>query len=261
MSFDRAVSLARYNWPLYLTCCLVAAVGFTIWTTQLGPPPVLYLGLFGAVVATWYAIASFVAFHIMFDRPDFLSGDWLTRCVELPPQSCVQLSICVEETTLPVPKIFPLAEYIELDLFDESLMTESAIARAKQKSGDSPILAAKPDALPLSDNSSELTVVTLVAHEIRDASQREALFRELARITTPGGRLVIAEHLRNVAAAAVFGPGLFHFYPRFTWITLAKNTELEIEYEFDITPFFHIFVLRHSGCSQKGYEQKRFQEP
>lgn len=201
----------------------MAVVGFTIWKFQLGPSPIEYLGLLGAVIATWYAIASFVAFHIMFDRPDFLSGEWLTRCVEQPPQSCIQLSVCVEETTLPVPKIFPLAEYIELDLFDESLMTEPAIARAKRKSGAFPFIAPKPDALPLSDNSSELTVVTLAAHEVRDASQREALFRELARITKPGGRLIIAEHLRNLSAAAAFGPGLFHFYPRSTWMTLAKK--------------------------------------
>ncbi|WP_145179106.1 methyltransferase domain-containing protein [Gimesia aquarii] len=246
MSFDRAVSLARYNWPLYLTCFLGAAVGFTIWTIQLVPSPIRYLGFLGALVATWYAISSFVAFYVMFDRSDFLSGEWLTHCVEQSPQTCVQLSVCVEETTLPISKVFPSTDYIELDLFDKSFMTEPAIARAKQNSGDSPSIAAKPDALPLSDNTSEMTVVTLAAHEIRDASQREVLFRELSRITAPRGRLIVAEHLRNLSAAAAFGPGFFHFYPRSTWTTLAQKTELRIESEFDITPFFHVFVLRHA---------------
>ena len=246
MSFDRAFSLARYNWPLYLTCILGAALGFTIWKTQLVPPSIRYLGFLGAVVAIWYAIASFVAFHVMFDRSDFLSGEWLTRCVEQPPKTCVQLSVCVEETTLPISKVFPTTDYIELDLFDESVMSEPAIARAKQYAGDSQSIAAKPDALPLSDNTSELTVVTLAAHEVGDASQREALFRELSRITAPRGRLIIAEHLRNLPAAMAFGPGLFHFYPRATWTTLAQKTELRIESEFDITPFFHVFVLRHA---------------
>ncbi|WP_417387143.1 class I SAM-dependent methyltransferase [Gimesia sp.] len=245
MSFDRAFSLARYNWPLYLTCFLGVALGFIIWKTQLVPPPIRYLGLLAAVVATWYTIASFVAFHVMFDHSDFLSGEWLTRCVEQSPNTCVQLSVCVEETTLPISKVFASADYIELDLFDESVMTEPAIARAKQKAGDSPSIVAKPEALPLTDHTSELTVVTLAAHEVRDPSQREALFQELSRITAPGGRLIIVEHIRNLPAAAVFGPGLFHFYPRTTWTTLAQKTKLRIESEFDITPFFHVFVLRH----------------
>ena len=246
MSFHRAFSLARYNWPLYLAGFLGAALGFTICKSQLVLTPFRYLAFLGAVVATWYAIASFVAFHVMFDRSDFLSGKWLARCVELPPKTCVQLSVCVEETTLPILDVFPNAEYRELDLFDKSFMTEPAIARARQNAGDSPRTSAKPDTLPLSDNTSELTVVTLAAHEVRNASQREALFRELSRITAPGGRLIIAEHLRNFPAAAAFGLGYFHFYPRATWTALAQKTELDIELEFDITPFFHVFVLRHS---------------
>lgn len=246
MKFDRAFSLARYNWPLYVVCFFGAVIGFLLWVTPIAPAPVKYVGLVGAIVATWYAVASFLAFQVMFDRPDFLSGEWLSSCVTQSPKTCVQLSVCVDETTLPISKVFPNAQYVELDLFDDSVMTEPAIARAKQEAGGSASIVAKPDALPLSDDVSELTVVTLAAHEVRDAHKRKSLFLELSRITASNGQLIVAEHLRNIPALLAFGPGLFHFYPRATWVTLAKESQFKIESEFDITPFFHVFVLRHA---------------
>lgn len=246
MKFDRAFSLARYNWPLYVVCFVGVVMGFFLWATPIAPTPLRYVCLVGAIVALWYAMASFLAFHVMFDRPDFLSGEWLSDCVVQSPKTCVQLSVCVDETTLPISRVFPNAEYIELDLFDDSVMTEPAIARAKQEAGEAASIVAKPDALPLSDDVSELTIVTLAAHEVRDPQKRKSLFLELSRITAPNGRLIVAEHLRNIPAALAFGPGLFHFYPRTTWVTLARESQFKIESEFNITPFFHVFVLRHA---------------
>ena len=246
MGFGRALTLARYNWPLYAVCAVGILAGFCAAMTPALPAPVRVVGAVGGSIAFWYSIASFVAFHIMFDRPDFLSGQWLTRCVSESPDNCVQLSVCVEETTLPMSEIFPTANCTELDLLDDSVMTEPAIARAKQAAGNSASLPAKPEALPLDDGASQFTVVTLAAHEVRNPTQRESLFGELTRITAPTGRIVVAEHLRNLPAALAFGPGLFHFYPRSEWVTLAAKSGLRVESEFDVTPFFHVFVLQHA---------------
>lgn len=179
----------------------------------------------------------------MFDRSDFLSGTWLARCVRGVPRTCVQVSVCVEQTTLPIEAVFPASKCTNLDLFDDSAMTEPAIARAKRGALPAVALRAKPTALPAADESADLAVVTLAAHEIRDPSLRRALFTELGRITTSDGRLVVAEHLRSLSAALAFGPGLWHFYPRSEWANLATSTGWRIVSEFDRTPFIHIFVL------------------
>lgn len=88
-------------------------------------------------------------------------------------------------------------------------------------------------------------MVTLAAHEIRHPQRRESLFKEIARIVAPDGRVVVVEHLRNLSAALAFGPGLFHFYPRGEWVRLARAARLTIAEEFHITPFVHVFVLRN----------------
>lgn len=245
MAFARALALARYNWPLYAVCLLTMVVGVLLFAARPLPLSIRILALTSAGVATWYAIASFVAFHMMFDRPQFLCGAWLTRCVEAPPKTCVQISLCVEETTLPVQHVFPESHCVNLDLFDSAVMTEPAIKRAKQSISLSTITRAKPDSIPLGDGASELTLVTLAAHEIRDAALRHKFFTELKRMTAADGCVVIAEHLRNLPAALAFGPGLFHFYPRSEWAALATASGLRIQSEFAMNPFIHIFVLHH----------------
>lgn len=254
MRFARALSLVRYNWPLYAICLGTIACGIVVTLISSLPVAFRVIACSASVIAAWYAVASFLAFHMMFDRPELLSGSWLHRCVADPPKSCTQISVCVEETTLPIESLFPTAHCTNLDLFDDSVMTGPAITRAKKgKETGSVVTRASPDHLPLKDKSTELTIVTLAAHEVRDQRLRQKLFKELARITEDHGRVVIVEHLRNVPAALAFGPGLFHFYPRSTWIELAASTGLNVESEFDVTPFVHVFVLKHHNTDSAGF--------
>jgi len=77
----------------------------------------------GALVATWYAIASFAAFHWMFDRSPFLSGTWLVKCMDPAPRRGVQVSVCAEQTVLPIQSVFPHASCETFDLFDEAILS------------------------------------------------------------------------------------------------------------------------------------------
>lgn len=161
------------------------------------------------------------------------------------PKRWVQINAGLEETTLPVNDVFPGAEGKMLDLFNPSVMTEPAISRARQEKTDVAAIAAKPDALPVEDGWADLVVVTLAAHEIRDVQKRERFFQELRRIMAPSGKLVVVEHLRDLAAALAFGPGVFHFLPRREWLRLGTLAGLEVERERRITPFVRVFVYRY----------------
>lgn len=256
--FAHALSLARYNRPLYALSGATAVVGLSICLLPSVNFALRLIGALAAAVATWYAVASFAAFHAMFDRSPLLSGTWLRKCVAAPPGACVQLSVGLEQTTLPLGRVFPDAECVDLDLFDPAVMTEPAVSRAKGRqegaaaAPETPpaLTPASPDALPIGAAASDLTVVTLAAHELRSAASREALFGELSRVMKPGGTVVVVEHLRNVAALLAFGPGLMHFYPRGEWLRLARVSGLGVTAEFDITPFVHVFVLRRAAGDQ-----------
>lgn len=248
VTFTHAFMLARYNLPLYIFAAIAIVLGLIAACFGDLPLTVRMAGVIAAIVGVWYALASFFAFHLMFDCSNLLSGEWLVPLLPDHPRRWAQVSIVLEETTLPLGKLFPSAEGRTLDLFDSKITTEPAIARARESSAESGATKVSTDALPIADDWADLTVVMLAAHEIRDRLLREKLFGELRRVTSGDGTIVLIEHLRNFAAFSAFGPlGFFHFYPRKEWIRLAKLADLKIRHEFPITPFVQVFVLTPQG--------------
>jgi SAM-dependent methyltransferase len=243
VTFERALRIAGYNWPLYAGASVAVAIGMVLACLPVVPGVVRVLGGIGAGVAVWYACASFWAFHWMFDRSELLGGRWLIEELPQAPARWVQINVGLEETTLPLSDVFPAAEGKPLDLYNPAVMTEPAVTRARQKS-EGAAVAAQPDALPVDDGWADVVVVTLAAHEIRDAQRRQGFFRELRRVVSPTGRVVVAEHLRDLAAALAFGPGIFHFFPRGEWLRLGQSAGLEVERERRITPYVRVFVYR-----------------
>jgi hypothetical protein len=238
----KSISLLRYNWPLYVTCIAVSATGALIH--QSTENELLRLcGLCAGVVAAWYGIASFFSFWWMFDRSPLLSGTWLPSCFEHTPRTCKQLCIALDATIIPIDQIFPQASCSTYDLFDQAIHTEPAIARAKAKTSPQRYAMIQPDDFADKIPRTELTLVTLAAHEIRDEKRREQFILETIKSTEPGGKIIIVEHLRNVPAFLAFGPGLLHFYPKSLWLALFQKAQLCVEKEFRVTPFAHVFVL------------------
>jgi SAM-dependent methyltransferase len=97
----------------------------------------------------------------------------------------------------------------------------------------------------LADGSSDEVFDTIfllfMAHEFRHAEARLLFFREIARVLAPYGRVVIVEHLRDLANFLAFGPGFFHFQSRQTWLSTLHAAGLKIVCESKITPFIRVF--------------------
>src|SRR5947207_3595667 len=160
ISFARAARIAGYSWPLYVAAG-VAVVGGAVLACLPGVPlPLRWLGGAGAVIAGWFACASFWAFHAMFDRSELLRGQWLKEELPHEPGRWVQVNAGLEETTLPMAEVFPEAEGKTLDLYDPAVMTEPAVTRARQQRADGGAVAVRPESLPVEDAWAELVVVT-----------------------------------------------------------------------------------------------------
>lgn len=166
MSYAHARRLALCSWPLYAVATLGCLSGCILAMLPFLPTGLRAVAGIEAAVAAWFGVASFFAFHWMFDRSRLLDGIWLRDLVPANPKRWVQLSVCLDETTLPLETVFPTASGVLLDLYHPSAMTEPAVMRARPTAGKREVTSARPEAVPVEDGWADVVVVTLLAHEM-----------------------------------------------------------------------------------------------
>jgi len=239
VSFVHARRVAALSWPLYLGG-LSVVIGSSLVMAFTSNAFLGWGAALAIFVALWFMTASFLAFHAMFDSSDLLRGTWLPQLFAAPPKRWVQITTSLDQTRLPLESLFPDAEGRVIDVYDPRSTTEPALARARRD------VATQSGSRisDVGDGWAELVLIMLSAHEIRDPKERDRLFHEVARALAPEGRVVLVEHLRDLAAVLAFGPGAWHFFPRKTWLEHFASSRFVIQHEFPITPFVRVFELK-----------------
>ena len=237
--------IVRFNWPFYAGATLAVAVAALV----VGRMPVntavrvaLYVTI--AASAIWI-VASLVASWIVYDRSPLMRWEWIDRALGFRPDAWINIHAGLDESTMALRALFGRARWRVFDIFDPVEMTEPSIARARRLA-DNHVAAETADFrhLPVPTGTIDVALLLLSAHELRTDETRGALFDELRRVLGPGGRVVVAEHLRDCANFLAFGPGFLHFHSRRAWTRCFNRARFAIQSEFPITPFVRIFVLR-----------------
>jgi SAM-dependent methyltransferase len=262
----RCKQIVLFNWPFYAAAALtVVAAPLTIprlpafWWLRV--PAWAATGL----VALWL-VTSVAASWIVYDRSRLMQWDWVLKALGFDPRTWINLHAGHDESSEALRRLFAHGDGRVFDIFDADEMTERSIARARRRALRE-LRRGKPavgpeDAgdrrgtpgttpeqvdyrrLPLATGTIDVATLLLSAHELRSDAARGALFSELRRVVGPGGRVVVAEHLRNWANFLAYGPGFLHFHSRRTWLRCFTRHRFDVHAEFSITPFVRIFVLR-----------------
>ena len=243
----RCKQIVFFNWPFYAAAAVaVATAPFVLphlpdwWWMRV--PAVTAVGL----SALWL-VTSLVVSWIVYDRSQLMRWDWVLQALGFNPRSWVNIHAGHDESSQALRRIFPGARGQVLDIFSPEVMTAPSIARARLRRGLSAAIAGTPAdyrRLPLPSGTIDVATLLLAAHELRSDEARGALFTDLRRVLGPGGRVVVAEHLRNCANFLAYGPGVLHFHSRRTWVRCFSRHRFDVHSEFSITPFVRIFVLR-----------------
>ena len=219
----RVEQIVRFNWPYYAAAAAAIAASVTI-----GPWLPLawlrYLVYAGASVVSLWLITSLVVSWIVYDRSRLMDWDWVLQALGFTPSAWINLHAGHDQSSVALQHMFPDASGRVFDIYDPGEMAERR--------------------LPLPKGTIDAAMLFLSAHELRSEEARAALFAELRRVLGPGGRVVIAEHLRDWANFLAFGPGFLHFHSRRTWLRCFSRHRFDVHREFSITPFVRIFVLR-----------------
>jgi len=236
----RFKQIVRFNWPFYAGALAVVAIApLVVPRLPLGMRIPLYAGT--GLVAMWL-VASLAASWIVYDRSRLMDWDWILQALGFHPASWINIHAGHDESTPALRALFSDAHGRVFDIYDPAAMTEPSIVRARKNA----VHAEPADyrRLPLPTGTIDAAMLLLSAHELRSDDARAALFTELRRVLGPGGRIVVAEHLRDWANFLAYGPGVLHFHSRRTWVRCFARHRFDVHREFSITPFVRIFVLR-----------------
>ena len=145
----------------------------------------------------------------------------------------------------PLAHKYPAASLLVADFYDAARHTESSIQRARRAYPPYPGTRAVDTraALPLADDSIDLVVAFLAAHEIQDAAEWAAFFQEIGRVLAPTGAVIVTEHLRDPANFLAYTVGFLHFHSRRAWLATFRAAGLRVEREVKTTPFITSFFL------------------
>ncbi len=235
-SIAGTATVVRFNWPKYVA---VGALLAGVWVAAaLGAPVVVSIALwFAAAAGCFWTITSLIATWWIYDHRHVY--DHLTRDLgDIGTWASINAGFDDATPTLARHIGSAPADVIEL-----ALPPRSSLRRARhtdERVGP----AAAVGALPLATGGLDTIFVTFAVHEVRDRTDQQDLFAELHRALRPGGRLVVTEHLRDLANVVVYGPGALHFQPPSVWCRRAAEAGFTIESDTTITPFVHRYTWR-----------------
>jgi SAM-dependent methyltransferase len=238
------LTVFRFNWPLYLAAgvVLIAAIAAIF----LFAAPWLKFGCaVAAAGAAYFIFVSLGVSHLVYDRSDLYGWRWLERA--LPGTKPKRIAVChagFDEVSEALRERLSPADCVVLDHYDPALLTEPSIHKARRLFPPTPgTLAAPFDRWPVADASVDAVFGLLAIHEFRSEDERSRWFAEARRCLKPGGRIVLAEHLRGAATFLAFGPGFLHFHSAANWRRCWEKAGLKSSDEFSTTPWVRFFVI------------------
>jgi SAM-dependent methyltransferase len=236
-----ALRIFLYNWPVYVGSWSFALV--VLSCVPLLPPPLAWLAVVGSSTSVAWTIVSLLVSFYVYDRSALVSGLWVPGVFDPATSGWASVHAGLD-AEIELDAVMPGRCIARLDIFDRRLMTSPSIRRARRRTALAKEASpCSPAALALADEGCQAVVVAFSAHEIRDPRALEVFFHELRRSLRPGGRVLIVEHLRDLANFLVFGPGYLHFVPRREWLRLARHAGLTVASETRITPWVMALTL------------------
>ena len=219
----------QYNRHYYLASLAILSGLIIVLRLGILPTPAgtILLAVMAFIVV--WSVGSLAASYYIYDYAGVTRWKWLPATLPFPPRHWLNIHSGLDESTETLTQLFREARGEAVDIYDPVTMTEMSIKRARSsQSTRQPAITARHDSLPAPQSSRDTIFLPLAAHEVRNADQRVELFREVARILTENGQLLLAEHLRDWWNFLAFGPGCLHFQSRTEWLRVAREAGLSL---------------------------------
>ena len=237
-------TIVRFNWPIYVAAAgvLLLATGLFFATDHL---LARITSGFAVAGSAYFLIGSLGVSHWVYDRSDLYRWTWLARAMrDAETQQMIFCHSGFDETSRELKERFRETKWVVLDHYDGSRMTEASIRRAREMHPPTQdTLTAPHDRWPVASETADVVMGLLAIHELRSEGERIAWFTEAGRCLRSGGRVILAEHTRDLANFVAFGPGFIHFHSVASWRRCWQQAGFQTTDEFRVTPWVRIFVI------------------
>jgi SAM-dependent methyltransferase len=237
------LQILQFNRRMYLSATAGIVAAALVWPFL--PFPGRVAILLGVTPAVFWMASSLIVSHYIYDCFPLYDFRWIARLLPQMPQRWINIHSGLDETSGLLATILPAAGHQVVDIFDPRIMTETSIRQARLHNRNAvPAISGLYNRLPFDSGSFDAAFAIFSAHELRRHQQRVDLFREIARILTASGELVMMEHARDWKNFLAFGPGFLHFFSRKEWRNAASEASLMARTELAMTPFVHVYIFR-----------------
>ncbi len=245
--YSGTTSTLLYNWPIFAGALFFGIIALGV--SALLPTPWRWILLAAGIGVLGLMLSILMATFIVYDWGAKHEYDRLAELGNLAQANVVIDITCGKlRSTRGLLSHFQPGHYFLIDIYNAEKMKDYALRRAREME---PPLESKqriyrqsgqPNRLPLPHNWADVIFCDFSLHEIQDSSDREALFAEFTRVLKPHGRLLIAEHGRDLLNTIAFGPGALSFFAPTVWQKHIAQAGLTIEHHQRWRGLVHLWV-------------------
>ncbi len=242
MPFQGIANIIRFNRHFYVLAAAAILTGIIAGNYATGT------ARFSAHLLCWLVLAptllSLLVSLYVYDLSGLYNFAWLGEAGIASDSTLINIHAGFDETSALLQNKYPGATLHVFDCYNPLKHTEISIKRARKAYPPFPgTVATGTTSLPLPDATADVVLLTLAAHEIRDAHERIVFFNELHRVLKPDGKIIITEHLRNLPNFIAYNIGFFHFLTRRAWVSTFAASGFSIVNERNIATFITSFTL------------------
>jgi len=241
-------NIIRFNWHFYLLAFGLVLL-MLLFRKNLDEILLLSVDILLFLIVGSTLISLLVSCYI-YDFSDLYKLSWLDDLLNKDEGKIININAGFDETSNLLTRKYEFSELLVFDFYDPSKHTEISIKRARKAYPPFPnTQPLNTNQFPLQNNSVDKIFAILSAHEIRNEEERITFFKELHRVLTAKGQIIVTEHLRDTANFLAYNVGFFHFHSKPTWLRTFEASGLGVASEIKITPFITTFILDKNGTT------------
>jgi SAM-dependent methyltransferase len=253
--YSSTMEYIRFRWPSYLVGYggLLAVLLFCLFfSLNQGWTGLAYLAFACLLVVSYFLIASLWAVHRLFDGDSMIEETF--RYGNLTSDArIVFIDLGLKKIPAVVARRLIRGRVTVIDVYNPQLAPSSWLSRAvrqiRRPVGD-PRLEWKSgniDLLPLPDSSVPTVMLVMTALEFSQEGDRVQLLKEITRLLTPDGSLILVERARTLTNWLVLGPAASRLPAADYWRSLLSKCGYDVVKDEVHRDLAFIFVARQSS--------------